>query len=447
MHRLSRTKLAQSIRAGSAALLVCASGQGWAYELYNQGDTQINADLEAMVGLFHSGENYGQSGTLAEGSSSWQEAYLKYGFSFSQGLSGSGDQAYGALNWVSSGTFGDGDAAGWSNGSERTTKVEDAYLGWRSGNRFAALGENGVDVSFGRQNIVIGDGFLVSGDALNFGREVADGMLDRGGAYYITPRKAFDKTAVLRLGGEQGLRGDLMWLKSDNRSQGRPEMAVATLENVTDKGTVGLTYLDVLDTDEEFDFVDRKGIRTYSLRAQGNAGVENLFLSGEYAHQDKNDGNENAWYLEAGWTFSDIAWSPSVNYRYSRFSNAYDPLFYGNGRALGTWFQGEVASNYAGPFNSNTRVHHIGLKAAPAENLTVGALMYRFETIDSNAGAFADLGGKEIDLYAEWAARDNLFIIPVVGFYKPNESLANGGSQIGNDDTNLYGQLLVVTMF
>lgn len=448
MHRPTRSKIAHAIRLGSfGATLLVASNGAWAYELYNEGATQISADLEAMVGLFHSGENYAQSGTLSEGNSNWQEAYIKYGLSFTQGLGASGDQVYGALNWVSSATFGDGDAAGWTNGDERTTKTEDAYLGWRSGNLFPGLGENGVDLSFGRQNIVVGDGFIVSGDALNFGQEVADGMLDRGGAYYITPRKAFDKTAVLRLGGEQGLRSDLMWIKSDNRAQGRPEMAVATLENVTEKGTVGLTYLDVLDTDQEFDFVDRKGIKTYSLRAQGNAGIENLFLSGEYAYQDKNAGNENAWYLEAGWTFSDVTWSPSVNYRYSRFSDAYDPLFYGNGRALGTWFQGEVASNYAGPFNSNTRVHHIGLKATPAENLTVGALMYHFETIDSGAGAFADLGGKELDIYAEWAATENLFIIPAVGFYKPNESVATGGSQLGSDKTNVYGQLLVVTVF
>lgn len=447
MHRPTRFKIANAIRLGSLGALLAASNGVWAYELYNEGATQINADLEAMVGLFHSGEKYAQSGTLNEGNSNWQEAYIKYGLSATQGLGASGDQLYGALNWVSSGTFGDGDAAGWTNGDERSTKIEDAYLGWRSGNMFPGLGENGVDISFGRQNIVVGDGFIVSGDALNLGREIAAGELDRGGAFYIVPRKAFDKTAVVRLGGEQGLRSDLMWIKSDNRSQGRPEMAVATLENVTEKGTVGLTYLELLDTDEEFDFVDRKGIKNYSLRAQGNAGVENLFLSGEYAHQDKNAGNENAWYLEAGWTFSDVGWAPSVNYRYSRFSEAYDPLFYGNGRALGTWFQGEVASNYAGPFNSNTRVHHVGLKATPAENLTVGALMYRFETIDSGAGAFADLGGKELDIYAEWAATDNLFIIPVVGFYKPDESLATGGSQLGSDNTNVYGQLLVVTVF
>lgn len=438
-------QLAKAIRAATLLSLLGSVSTASAYEFYNQGSTQLSADLEAAFGIFHSGESYNQSGTLGKGSTSWQEAYFKYGLSGNQGLSSAGDQLYGQFNWVSSATFGDGDAAGWSDGSERTTKIEDAYLGWRSGQRFAALGENGVDISFGRQNIVVGDGFLVSGDALNLGNEIADGMLNRGGAYYLTARKAFDQTAVLRLGGEQGWRSDLMWLKSDNRAQGKPEMAVATLEHVGDKGTLGLTYLDVLDTDEEFDFIERKGIKTYSVRGQGSAGVDNLFLAGEYAHQDRNGDNENAWYLEAGWTFSEVPWSPSVNYRYSRFSTGYDPLFYGNGRALGTWFQGEVASNYAGPFNNNTQVHHIGIKASPRENLTIGALIYDFDTLKTNGRL--NLDGRELNLYAEWGVSDHLFVMPVLGLYKPEKGAANGGTQLGGNDTNVYAQLIMATMF
>ena len=449
MSRSNLATLAIAIRAATLSLLASSGSSAFAYELYAQGDTILNADLEAAFGVFHSSQSYAQSGTLDEGKVNWQEAYLKYGLSLAQGISEQGDQAYGALNWVSSATFGDGDAAGWSNGSERTTKIEDAYLGWRSGKLFSTLGENGVDVSFGRQNIVIGDGFLVSGDALNMGKEIADGTLNRGGAYYLTARKAFDQTAVLRLGGDKGLRGDLIWLKSDNRAQAKPEVAIATLEHVSDAGTVGVTYLDVLDTDEEFSFLwpDRKDIKTYSLRAQGNAGVENLFLSGEYAYQEKNAGNENAWYLEAGWTFSDLPWSPKVNYRYSRFSDAYDPLFYGNGRALGTWFQGEVASNYAGPFNTNTQVHHVGIKASPTETFSVGALAYDFDTLNPNAGLFRNLDARELDIYAEWAVNEHLLVMPLIGFYKPEAEVTTGGSQLGNDKTSVYGQLIFATTF
>ena len=128
-----RSKLASAIYAGSTLLMISAGSNAHAYELYQQNETTINADLEAVLGLFHSEQSYAISGDLDEGSVSWQEAYLKYGLSFTQGLSGTGSQLYGALNWVSSGTFGDGDAAGITNGSERTTKIEDAFIGWRSG--------------------------------------------------------------------------------------------------------------------------------------------------------------------------------------------------------------------------------------------------------------------------------------------------------------------------
>ena len=102
-------------------------------------DSHLNATLEAVFGIFHSQENYALSGRLDEGSSSWREGYIKYGLSFDQGLAGVGT-AYGAANMLSSGTWGDGDAAGFSDGSERTTKFEDAYLGWRSGDLFPRAG-------------------------------------------------------------------------------------------------------------------------------------------------------------------------------------------------------------------------------------------------------------------------------------------------------------------
>ncbi|MGH8407430.1 MAG: hypothetical protein ACRESL_18290 [Pseudomonas sp.] len=434
------------LRLSTLALMIGANPAG-AYELYADDSSHLNATLEAVFGAFHSQQNYSQSGRLATGSSSWREGYVKYGLSFDKSFSGAGT-TYGAANLLSSGTWGDGDAAGFSDGSERTTKFEDAYLGWRSGKLFEALGENGVDLSFGRQNIVVGDGFLIDGDALNFGKGVADGDLNRGGGYYIAARKAFDETAVLRLGGKEGWRSDLMWLKSDNRAQAKTEMYVATLEHVAAEGTVGLTYIDTTDVDKQYASptqLERDGMKTYSLRATGNAGVTNLFLSGEYAWQDKpHTGNEDAWYLEAGWTFSDVTWTPYVSYRYSRFSEGFDPLFYGFSRGYGTWFQGEVAGNYAGPFNNNSRIQNVTFNVSPLQNLNVGAVLFDFKTIDRNLG---NNDGHELDLYAEWHVNDHLTVMPLIGLYQPDKSAEQGGTQLGNHDKNLYSQVVFATNF
>jgi hypothetical protein len=435
------------LRFSTLAMLISAATQAGAYELYSDDDSHLNAKVEAVFGLFHSEENYALSGRLSEGSSSWREGYIKYGLSFDQGLAGFGT-AYGAFGLLSSGTWGDGDAAGFSDGSERTTKIEDGSLGWRSGKLFEVLGDDGIDLSFGRQNIVVGDGFLIDGDALNLGKGVADGEFNRGGGYYLAARKNFGETAVLRIGGKEGWRSDLMWLKSDNRAQAKSEMVVGTLEHVAEAGTVGLTYIDVTDVDEAFATplqLERDGMKTYSLRATGNAGVENLFLSGEYAWQDKrNTENEDAWYLEAGWTFADVAWKPNVSYRYSRFSENYDTLFYGFSRGYGTWFQGEVAGNYAGPFNSNSRIQNVSFKVSPLENLNVGVLLFDYNTIDRNLG---NTDGHEVDLYAEWGVTENIMIMPLIGLYQPDKSCENGGTQLGNNDKNLYSQVVFATSF
>jgi hypothetical protein len=431
----------------STLALLLSAGPAHAYELYGDGESHLNATLEAVFGLFHSQENYAPSGRLSQGSSAWREGYIKYGLSFDKDLAGKGT-AYGAANILSSGTWGDGDAAGFSDGSERRTQFEDAYLGWRSGKVFEALGDDGVDLSFGRQNIVVGDGFLINGDALNMGKGLADGEYNRGGAYYLAARKAFDQTAVLRLGGKQGWRSDLMWLKSDNRAQAKTEMYVGTLEHVAPEGTVGLTYIDSTKVDMQYASpiqAERDGMKTYSLRAQGNAGVTNLFLSGEYAKQNKpNTASENAWYLEAGWTFSDIAWAPSANYRYSRFSKGFDPLFYGLNRGYGTWFQGEVAGNYAGPFNTNSRIQSVTLKAAPLESVSIGAVLFAFDTLDRDQG---NTDGHEIDLFAEWRVNAHLTVMPLIGLYQPDKSAENGGTQLGNNDRNVYSQLVFATTF
>lgn len=444
--KLARTS-ALTLTAVAAALLAVPAG---AIELYNQDGDELHFDGLAIFGAFHSQRNYDTFGIgQTKGSSSWREGFANYGFTGTK-MVGNGAALYGRLGLLSSGTWGDGDPAGLTTGSERRTKVEDAYLGWRSGNLFPALGEDGIDFSFGRQNFVIGDGFLINGDALNLGKGI-DREFNRGGAYWLAARKAFDQTAVLRLGGGEGLRSDIFWLKSDNKVQAKTELAGVNVEYVTEAGTFAAMYLKGLDVNNElaqiFGRTNRDGQKTWSLRYQGNAGVENLFLSGEYVDQSQGDSSmrdAKAWYLEGGWTFADAPWSPSVNYRYTRYDRDFDPLFFGFNRGYGTWFQGEVAANFAGPFGSDARIHHVRLGATPRENLSIGLNYFHFP----RARVFGqNAAGREVDIYAEWAVHDNLIISPLVGFYKPRKSAEEGGTQIGSNKTNTYAHVLFIVPF
>ncbi|WP_330215258.1 hypothetical protein [Pseudomonas sp. AM8] len=433
----------QSLAVGLGIALLIGHSPAQAYELYADEDSHLNADFLAVYGLFNSRHNY--DGTA--GGSTWREGFIKYGVSGDQGLAGHGT-AYGALNWVSSGTWGDGDAAGNTDGSERTTKIEDAYLGWRSADLFPALGKDGVDFSIGRQVVKIGRGFLINDDGPNLGKGPADGALNRGGAYYLAARHAFDRTAVLRLGGQEGLHGSVLWLKSDNRAQAETELAAGTLDYTAAAGTLGLTWVHGMGvTDQWANDVQkqRDGLNTYSLRGEGSAGIDNASFAFEYAWQDKDTGPEKAWYGEAGYTFADVSWAPKLTYRYTRYSQKWDPLFTGLSTGYGTWVQGEVAGNYAGPFNSNTGIHHIGLKATPLENLTIAALYFDFNTLRKHDAL--NLDARELDLYAEWAVNSHLIISPLVGIYQPKKDADSGGNQVGGNGTSLYSQLTVAVPF
>lgn len=424
-----------------AVLLAQPSAQ--AIELYADDESHLNADILAVYGLFNSRKNY----DATPGGSTWREGFIKYGISGDQRLAGNGS-AYGALSWVSSATWGDGDAAGNTDGTERTTKLEDAYLGWRSGELFPLLGKDGVDASFGRQVVKLGRGFLINDDGPNLGKGPADGALDRGGAYYLAARHAFDRTAVLRLGGERGVHASVLWLKSDNRAQAETELAAGTLDYTTAAGTLGLTWIHGLGVTEQWasEFQrQRDGMDTYSLRGEGNAGIDNASFAFEYAWQDKQAGPEKAWYAEAGYTFAELPWAPSLTYRYTRYSEGWDALFTGLSTGYGTWFQGEVAANYAGPFNSNTGVHHLGLVAKPLENLTLGALYFDFDTLHTRNAL--NLGARELDLYVEWAVSPHLIVSPLVGLYQPKKDENTGGNQVGGNGTNLYSQVTLAMPF
>jgi hypothetical protein len=54
------------------------------------------------------------------------------------------------------------------------------------------------------------------------------------------------------------------------------------------------------------------------------------------------------------------------------------------------------------------------------------------------------MDGQELDLYAEWVVTPNLIVSPLVGFYKPDSS---AGSQLGGNDTNVYGQVIAIVPF
>lgn len=323
-------------------------------------------------------------------------------------------------------------------------------LGWRSGDLLPALGHDGVDFSFGRQLVTV-DGFLITDDGFNPGNAfspiegVRDGRFDRGGAFYLGQRLAFGNTAVLKLGGKEGLHGSLIWLKSENPGQSKTELAVGTLDYTPPIGSIGSTYIHGLDVDEKYAFADRlerKGMNVYSIRGQGNAGIENADFAFEVARQEKRSGSQRAMFFDAGYTFTDVQWQPTVSYRYSRYSEGWDFLFQGGFRKR---FQGEIAANYAGSVTSNMQINDVLLSVRPTEKLTLNAMAFDYHPLSRRNER--DFAAREVDLFLDWMVTDNVTLSPLIGLYKPEKWFGNGGGQSGSASTNAYMQFIVWVTF
>jgi hypothetical protein len=424
-----------------------------AYSLYDENGSKLNLDLTIGISEYHSEHAYNQVHTKPS-RPTWSEDYIRYGISGSHAFTNAGS-LYLTVQGLSTWNLGTGDAAGFSVGNERQTTLGNAYIGWRSGDLLPKLGHNAVDILFGRKFVKIGNGFLINGDALDFGNGfnnlikagIAPPNINRGGDYWFAARRAFGRTAILKVNTDAGLAFEGFWLSSVNTAQAHTRSAGGHVSYTNPKaGKIALTYLRGLHVDRrEADFFglrQREGQNTVYAHGQTSLGVPSLKLGGGYVYQNNRKYNhENAWYAKANWTFSNLAWQPMIGYRYGHFSSHYDPLYFGfNG--YGTWFQGEVASNYAGPFSTDADVQQIKLTAQPLNNLTLGALFFDFTRTHD-----AHLNAQEYDFYAMWFVNKHLLISPLIGLYDPKYSANEGGSQLGGSGDNFYEQLFAIISF
>ncbi|MFK8068472.1 MAG: alginate export family protein [Gammaproteobacteria bacterium] len=409
-------------------------------ELFNSNGFSTTFSFEASVYAIQADDvNFGsgQFDIISEETRSSSittfEAYIKPVLE-SQYISENTGTFYAGLGIVAGLARGEGDPGGFVTGNEEDVSTEYLFAGWRSGS-LPGSSEDLIDLSFGRQEFQIGDGFLIW-----------DGNLDQfeKGNYWTTPRNSFENTAILRINSGP-LRADIFYLTTD-KDQDNTELIGFNLEKTNEEsGSTGFSLMQIIDSDER-DYV-RDGMSIVSLRSQGNPfeKTPDLFLAGEYVRQsggDETNISADGWYAEAAYTFSDISWSPTLSYRYSHFSGdnpdtdkyeGFDPLFYGFSRGWGSWFQGEIVGEYL-LFNSNQRTHMLQLSVEPTESMGGGLIYFQFDLDEKNYygepvsdRTFAD----EINLYVDWAPNDYLEVGALYGIAIPKEAAktALGGNE------------------
>jgi hypothetical protein len=144
----------------------------------------------------------------------------------------------------------------------------------------------------------------------------------------------------------------------------------------------------------------------------------------------------NAAYLEAGYTFADSPWTPSVGYRLSYFSGddpatatyeRWDPLLSGgNGEQ---WVQG--SNHFKVVQDSNVIAHRIQARMRPSPKVEIVPQLWAFyaDSLNNIGGnpALTFLGdteyGYEANVTVKWFASRNLYVHGMLAYTVPGEAV------------------------
>lgn len=220
--------------------------------------------------------------------------------------------------------------------------LEDAYIGWKSGELLPSLGKDAIDLSVGSQSYRAGTGFLFY-----------DGGTDGGkrGGYWLGWRTAFRFTGIARL--KTGpLLAEAMFLRPYDEPNTSTKLAGTNVEyRFGDRATLGAGYWNVYSSDD----ARRDGLHVFDLRAdiQPLSRLPGLGVAGEIV-RERNGSQNNSWggFAQVDYNFQDaLRFSPYIEYRYASFqgdsgsgdNRGFDPLFYG----FSDWNRGTSARSWA----------------------------------------------------------------------------------------------------
>jgi len=407
------------------------------YEVYNANDTKLDLQLTVVGAQFGQNEPWwgAEHSFLNVSANHWTEFGTTFGAKFDSKLWG-GD-LFGQASGVYTRSSGD-DPSGLTEGlgHESQTTLEQANLGWKTTESFSSLGDTTISAQLGRFNYTIGSGMLIWDGGGDGG--------DRGG-WYIGMRKAFQNGGLISLDSND-LKVQIFRLKNNPRrggaqGEGRGVNADYTIgdSGVVVGGTVMRVYRESSNED----------IDVYDGRASW-AAWKGLTFSGEYAHEDgSNSGTDGTgYYVQADYAFGDVAWKPTLTYRYALFNDEFNTLAYGYSD-YSSWYQGEIAGNY--PLtNINLKSNMVRAKIKPTETIVMNLIYYNFK-IDSlnqfnntygGSPITSDNFGNEIDLTFDWQATDRFLITTVFGDLIAGDGARQWvGASNGNDW--LYAMLMV----
>ena len=304
--------------------------------------------------------------------------------------------------------------------------LESAYLAWKSGNLFPDLGFNAVELSGGNQNYQVFDGLLFW-----------DGGQDCSGrgANWLSARKAFRETGVLRISLKNGFTFEAAHLAYNDHPDTDTRLGLARVEYVTDDSflqhlKLGLMYFDIYHSDNS----TRDGLHGVYVYTEMNPlrVLPDFSTKASFVQENNTESSglttAYAWYVAGAYQLSQAPWTPTLSYRYAQFSGggtrAFDSLFTGL-PDWGYWFQGELLGEFV-LSNSNLKSHQVKLTVKPTDWLTANLIYYKF-LLDRKDQTFGVTPtrvnrnlGDEVDLIADVAMTNWWSITGVLAIAVPS---------------------------
>lgn len=315
-----------------------------------------------------------------------------------------------------------------------------------------------VNLSVGRQNFTLGDGFLFSQYSGSANAGPRPGL-------YLNPRTTFDMTGLVNIRLDTvRLQGFYLDPNEIEDLESNTNFAGANINwQVTPKVTLGATYVVIPRSDTRFRLpggatVPRQGEETVALnlRLDDPVGLDGVWLQSEYAWQWNGD-ETRAWagYATLGWRGGDVPWQPSLSYRYSAFSGddpatptyeRYDPLL---GGGLAEWVQGINMKKLFG--NANMNIQRVRGTLRPAKKLTLTFDFFDFEARELNniggSPALATLKtpnvGQEYTLRGDWAVSRRIFILLIASHAVPGSAITEAAARDAKAWTSLQASVFL----
>jgi len=393
--------------------------------LYEYDGTLLRAKVE-FLGMYYGNRNawYGRPDVMLAGNpfvvgepagagySNWLEGFLHAGLYGITPVRGS-LHAYAGLSAIGSGSVGQ---ELFTNQTRWYFGVEDAFAGLVGGSTSEAGDRFVWTISAGRQRFTVGDGLLIVNTSAN--------GLNRA-ALQSNPRWAADLLVLARV-AYNNLRAEVFHVDPDEMPaiDTRTRIQGANFEAVVwNQFNLGFTTLRVPSSTFAYyttsSVLAREGLRVLDARLLWQpepVGRPGPFLSAEAAQQSNRNFDMGAWAYtgEAGYVFASSPWTPTLSYRYARFSGD-DPattrferwdtlLSGGNGE---TWVQG---INHFKVFqNSNLITHRLQARVRPVPTIELVPQLWIFRADSTtNLGgnpALSVLPGKDLGIEANVTAK------------------------------------------